>query len=364
MPSVAAASSLSRIAVSWRPNQLRRTTPTSDGEERRTPPRTRRRRRRRSSSRCRAPRAARRVSPPRPNTRRSPSTASRPMRAMPKVLSARCRPRRRTAGRATRAPRHGGERGRRASMPTMLSPPATLPVTKAPTPTNRYCVSDTWPDSPVTATSERAMVATTRARTTWPCWSAGSTCTSTATVATRAAPATERPPQRREPRARRGRRPARPTGGTTGRGGWRRRGTARGWPAASWVNVSLVGPQPRDVRELLAHAEQQRADERHRQAREPADHRRAVGVEHEQRQDDGVQVLAAGEQDPAEGGQPEADHPAEPGDDAGADAVQAGQLAVVDDGPHAGPERRAEEQEPQARRRRRPPRRPGRSGRR
>src|SRR3546814_2685900 len=61
-----------------------------------------------------------------------------------------------------------------------------------------------------------------------------------------------------------------------------------------------VGPQPRDVRELLAEPEEDRAEERHRQVGEPADHRGAVGVEHEQRQHDRVEVLAAGEEHAAE----------------------------------------------------------------
>ena len=79
--------------------------------------------------------------------------------------------------------------------------------------------------------------------------------------------------------------------------------------------MSPSGHSHDDVGELLAQPEEQRADEGHRQAREPADHRRAVGVEHEQGEHDGVEVLPAGEEHAAEGGEGEADHPAEPGDD-------------------------------------------------
>ena len=74
------------------------------GRARRTPRRTTRRTRRRSC--VEMPRTSGRptVSPARPKTRGSPSTTSRPMSAMPNVLSARCRPRSRTDGRATTTP--------------------------------------------------------------------------------------------------------------------------------------------------------------------------------------------------------------------------------------------------------------------
>ena len=72
----------------------------------------------------------------------------------------------------------------------------------------------------------------------------------------------------------------------------------------------------------------------------------------------------AGEQHAAERGRGEADHPAAPGDDDRPDAVQAGQLRVVDHRPHPGAERRAEQQEAQPEGDEQRRRRPGRCGRR
>jgi hypothetical protein len=107
-------------------------------------------------------------------------------------------------------------------------------------------------------------------------------------------------------------------------------------------------PQPRHVGELLDQAEQEGADEGHRQAGEPPHHGGAVGVEHQQREDDGVEVLAAGEQHAAQARQREADHPADAGHAGGPHPVEPGQLAVVDHRTHAGTERAVEQQRAQA----------------
>jgi hypothetical protein len=108
-----------------------------------------------------------------------------------------------------------------------------------------------------------------------------------------------------------------------------------------------VGPEPGHVRELLAQAQEQRTDEGHRQAGEAADHRRPVRVQHQQGEHDRVDVGAGREQHPAEGREREPDHPADPGHGDRLDAVEPGQLGVVDDRPHAGAERRVEQQEPE-----------------
>ena len=173
------------------------------------------------------------VRPPRPNTRGSPRTTSRPISAMPKVLSARCRPRRRTAGRATSPPSTAATTPP-SSMPSTLSPPKVLPVTKAPMPTNRYWASDTCPDSPVRATSDRAMVAMTSAAHDV----ALEVGAGRALASTRHAGDEDEPPvSSDERRVGHPRLVAAddPTGGQPegrARGGRRRRGRGRGWRAA------------------------------------------------------------------------------------------------------------------------------------
>ena len=79
---------------------------------------------------------------------------------------------------------------------------------------------------------------------------------------------------------------------------------------ASWIRTACRCRARATTRsELLDHAEDERADAGHREAREPADHGGAVGVEHQQGEHDGVEVLAAGEEHPAEGGQPRSRSP-------------------------------------------------------
>ena len=290
---MAAASSLSRMAVSWRPNQLRRTTPTSDGEhdEHDRAPHGEGGVGRRSRCRGRSGRPTRQAAEPEDARVAEDDLAADERdaeRAEREVQAAQAH--RRAARRAT--PSDRGDQRRRASMPSTLSPPKVLPVTNAPTPTNRYCVSETWPDSPVSATSDRAMVRDHERPDDVGLEVVGPDVDQRApTPPTSTAPATQRRAQRRAPRGW-----SRPTTRPADR---RNDGTSStasdeeeaGDGEADPEEHVAVGPQPGDVGELLAQPEEQRADEGHRQAGEPADHRRAVGVEHEQREHDGVEVL-------------------------------------------------------------------------
>ena len=188
-PSVPAASSLSRIAVSWRPNQLRRTDTDDHGEEHEhhSAPG--------GEGGIGAGGEAEHLGPADREAVKSEHAGIGQDHLAADEREAEGAEREVQAAQAHRRQRHDDSEQRRRRAHRGASRGgcrrrSTCPATNAPTPTNRNWARDSWPERPVRATTDREMVANTSARTTLAWRSPATRWPTTATAAMRPAPAT------------------------------------------------------------------------------------------------------------------------------------------------------------------------------